>query len=256
MTTLPSPPTAAAEPAGLRTGALREVWAAGAALALAALAIAALAGFSVWYPVKASLAFAAAVALLSFGLAAHPHPRFGAANRITLARLVVALLLLAMLGEPLPVPDPVAWAVVVIATAAALLDAADGPLARASGMASEFGARFDLETDALMVLVLCGLIVHFGKAGPWVLAAGLMRYAFVAAAGVWPWLARPLPPSLRRKTVCVLQISGLIVCLGPSIARGWSAAIAAAGLAMLSYSFAADIRWLARHRHQPLEIPA
>jgi phosphatidylglycerophosphate synthase len=256
MTTLPSTPTAAAEPAGLRTGALREVWVAGAALALTACAIAAVAGFSAWYPLKASLAFAAAVGLLRLGLAAHPHPRFGAANRITLARLAVALLLLAMLGEPLYAPDPVAWGVVVIATAAALLDAADGPLARASGLASEFGARFDLETDALMVLVLCGLIVQLGKAGPWVLAAGLMRYAFVAAARVWPWLERPLPPSLRRKTVCVLQISGLIVCLGPIIARGWSSAIAAAGVVMLGYSFAADIRWLAHTRHQSLETSA
>ena len=39
-------------------------------------------------------------------------------------------------------------------------------------------------------------------------ALGLMRYAFVAAGWRWPALARPLPPSLRRKAVCVLQVGG------------------------------------------------
>jgi hypothetical protein len=61
-------------------------------------------------------------------------------------------------------------------------------------------------------------------------------------------LARPLPPSTRRKLVCVAQITALIVCLGPIVAVAWSRAIAAASLLLLSASFAADIVWLARRR--------
>ena len=48
-----------------------------------------------------------------------------------------------------------------------------------SNEASSFGARFDMETDALLILVLAALVWQHGKAGPWILAAGLMRYAFV-----------------------------------------------------------------------------
>lgn len=247
--TAPAPPS-------LRADAARDALVTALVMVSVAAAVVPLAGFSAWYPIKAGVLFAVAVGVLRLGLAAHPHHRFGAANRLTLGRLAMVMLLAAVIGEPLRDPAAIAWAIVVFATATAVLDAADGPLARASGLASEFGARFDMETDALLMLVLCGLIVQFDKAGPWVLAVGLMRYAFVAAARPWPWLARPLPPSLRRKTVCVVQITGLIVCLGPVIPRAWSAALAGAGLLILGHSFAADIRWLARARHQPLEVTA
>ena len=167
------------------------------------------------------------------GLRGHaPHARFGAANALTLMRLAMIALLAGLVGRPLPPdPAPLAWAVVIFATVTAVLDAADGPLARGQRLASDFGARFDMECDALLVAVLCLLIVQFDKAGAWVLAAGGMRYAFVLAARAWPWIARPLFPSWRRKAVCVVQITLLIVCLGPVISRPASQAIAALGLA-------------------------
>lgn len=233
---------------------LRELLAIGALALLAGAGIAALAGFGPVYVVKAVLLYAGGAVLVWRGLpAAHPHPRFGAANRVTLLRLALAALLAGVIGEPLPQPGQIAWAIVVTATVAAALDAADGPLARRSGMASEFGARFDMETDAWLTLVLCGLVLHFGKAGAWVLAAGLMRYAFVAASRPWPWLAGPLPASLRRKAVCVLQISTLIVCLVPIVPPALSSALAAASLLLLSWSFAVDVRTLARTRQPSVE---
>jgi phosphatidylglycerophosphate synthase len=207
-----------------------------------------------WFQIKALAAFAAAFALVLAGLAAHaPNTRFGAANRVTLGRLALITLLAALIAEP--IDDAVAWGCIMVATGAALLDALDGPLARHGGLASDFGARFDMETDALLVLVLSLLVVHFGKAGAWIVAAGLMRYVFVMAARPWPWLARALPPSGRRKTVCVVQITSLIVCLGPIIALPWSRALAAASLALLAASFAIDIAWLLRHRDVPPETP-
>jgi len=194
-------------------------------------------------------------ACMLLGLQGHaPHRRFGAANVLTLFRLAMIALLAGTIGRALPAdPAPLAWSVVVFSTVTAVLDAADGPLARGQRLASEFGARFDMECDALLVAVLCLLIVQFDKAGAWALAAGAMRYVFVLAGRAWPWIAQPLFPSWRRKAVCVVQITLLIVCLGPVISRPASQAIAALGLAMLSASFAVDLWWL--HRRRTRELP-
>lgn len=240
--------------AALRRDAWREAVPCFLLLAVAAGALTVLGELSFWFKLKALAVFAAAFAWVLHGLAAHaPNARFGAANRVTLARLALVALIAACIGEPLADADAMAWSIVAVGTTAALLDAVDGPLARRSGLASEFGARFDMETDALLTLVLCLLVFHFDKAGAWILAAGLMRYAFVLAMKPWPWLARPLGPSQRRKAVCVAQITSLLVCLGPIVALPWSRAIAAASLAALAASFAIDIAWLIRRRASPLE---
>ena len=171
-------------------------------------------------------------------------PLFGAANAVTLARGVLALDLLALLGSP---PSAVlAWSIVAVALVALVLDGVDGRVARRRGETSAFGARFDMETDALLILVLAALTWSHGKAGPWILLAGALRYVFVAASLVLPWLAAPLPPSRRRQTVCVVQIASLILSLAPFVAPPMSAAIAFAGLVALLGSFAADVAWLAR----------
>jgi phosphatidylglycerophosphate synthase len=187
---VPARASASLARAGLRREALRDMSMAALALALLSLAAASTGSVSLFYPVKALLFYAAGAALAwrALGHGAHPQPRFGAANRVTLGRLALAALLAALLGEALPRPPleasaalPVAWLIVAAATLAALLDAVDGALARRSGLASDFGARFDMETDAAFTLVLSALVLQAGQAGPWVLAAGLMRYAFVAA---------------------------------------------------------------------------
>lgn len=240
--------------AGLQRQVLRELLVAALLLGLAAAALGAWAGLGLRATGVALGLFGLAAVVPWRGLAWHPHARFGPANRVTLGRLAAVALFAAvsveMAWRPLPDPDRIAWGLVVLATVAAVVDAADGPLARASGLASAFGARFDMETDALLILVLCVLIVQFGKAGPWVLAAGLMRYAFVAAAALprGQWLNAPLPPSLRRKAVCVGLIVALITCLGPIIPRLASSALAAAGVGAVAWSFAVDIAWLWRAR--------
>ncbi|HYP85512.1 CDP-alcohol phosphatidyltransferase family protein [Variovorax sp.] len=237
----------------LRRSAARASVAAALVLGLAAAALVAWLDAGAALALQALAVFALGVGCMFKALARHlPHGRFGAANGLTLGRLAMIALLAGLVGRPLPSDlEPLAWAVVVFATTAAVLDAVDGPLARAQKLASDFGARFDMESDALLVMVLSLLAWHFGKAGAWVLLAGLARYLFVAAAWAWPWMARPLPPSLRRKTVCVVQITCLIVCLGPIITRPWSQAVAAASLGLLLLSFAADVRWLSRQRQRP-----
>src|SRR5260370_1121940 len=96
-----------------------------------------------------------------------------------------------------------------------MLDGVDGWLARRGGLASRFGARFDMETDALSVLVFTLLLLRTGQAGPWVLAIGLARYIFVGVAWLWPPLAVEFPQSLRRNTICAATVAGVPVALSP-----------------------------------------
>ncbi len=175
----------------------------------------------------------------------HPHARFGLANQVTLARAGGAAIFAGLVAAPELV---VGWTAAAAAAGLLALDGIDGWAARRQGLESGFGARFDMETDALIILALAALALALGKAGPWVLALGAMRYAFVAAGLVWPRLARPLPPSLRRKAVCVLQVVALTVLLAPVVAPPVSASIGAVALAVLGWSFAMDLRWLIRTR--------
>lgn len=204
-------------------------------------------GLGAGYAAKAAVAYAAGVVLGFWFLPLHaPRPRLGPANQLTLARLALVALLAGLVGEGHGAA--VAWTALGLALAAEVLDGLDGRVARRGGWVSAFGARFDMDADALLVAVLSVLVWTMDRAGPWVLAAGLLRYLFVAAALRWPWLGRPLPPSRRRQAVCVLQVLTLAAALAPVLPRAWSAGLAGAGLALLVYSFAVDVRWLARRR--------
>lgn len=167
----------------------------------------------------------------------------GPANQVTSVRAALTLVLAGVLVAP-RVPDP-RWCVAA-ATIVAVLDGVDGWLARRTGTASDFGARFDMETDALLILVLSLLAWRFGKAGGWVIASGLLRYVFVAAGAFLRWLQRPLPPSRRRQAICVLQVTALIIVILPIVTPPLSTLIAAGALAVLVWSFLVDTAWLWR----------
>jgi phosphatidylglycerophosphate synthase len=170
--------------------------------------------------------------------------RVGYANLVTGGRLVLVALVAWLMTQP--VVPAVAWTAVVVSTVAALLDIVDGWVARRTGTATPFGARFDMEVDAVLIMVLATLAWAWGKAGAWVLISGLLRYAFVVGGWPLPWLRNPLPPRLRRKTICVVQIVALIVVLGPIVTPPLSTLVAAVALAILVYSFVVDTLWLWR----------
>jgi phosphatidylglycerophosphate synthase len=104
-----------------------------------------------------------------------------------------------------------------------------------------------MEVDALLIMALAVLVVQFQKAGVWVLASGLMRYLFVAAAWVLPWMSRSLPLARRRQAVCVIQMSGLMLALAPFVPAPVSVWVAAVSLVVLAWSFWVDVRWLWHH---------
>jgi phosphatidylglycerophosphate synthase len=176
----------------------------------------------------------------------HPFERFGPANQITTVRALLVALIAGFIGEShAPVTAMLAAA---IGGFAALLDGLDGWFARRTQMTSGFGARFDMEVDALLIQVLAVLAWQWDKAGPWVLVSGLLRYAFVAAGWVWPWMQRPLQPTVRAKAICVVQIATLVVAIVPAITPPASAVLPAIGLLALCYSFFVDTLWLWRRR--------
>ena len=169
---------------------------------------------------------------------------FGVANQVTLLRAVLVALLCGFVA----VPVSGFWVslITLLAAVAAVLDAADGWLARRRALASEYGARFDMETDALFVLVLSLLVLQQHKAGVWVLICGLLRYGFVLIGWLWPALQRPLPFSLRRKRIAALQMVLLVAAYSPLFPVPLSTALAAVAVLTLVASFAIDIQTLVR----------
>ena len=197
------------------------------------------------YPGKAVFLFAVMMAIaIGFVSEHHPSPRFGPANHVTMIRGILVALIASLIGEP-EIPR-VAAAAVAAGLVLMVLDGVDGSLARRSRMTSDFGARFDVETDALLLMVMSVLVWQHGKAGAWVLLGGMIRYAFVAAGWLLPWMARPLPPTHRGKTIAVCHMVGLTVALAPFVPMPLSALAVASTLAALSWSFAVDVRRLWR----------
>jgi len=194
--------------------------------------------------VTAVLAYLVMAAVLAWHWP-HGNRSLGAANRITLARGVLVCQLAAALVAPSWLVAHAHWLVGVAALALAC-DGLDGWVARRTGTESAFGARFDMELDAVLILVLSLCVVATGKAGGWVLAIGAMRYALVAAMRPWPWLAAPLPVSLRRKAVCVWQVASLLCALSPWVPGPLAQVLLALSLALLAWSFAVDVAWLRR----------
>jgi phosphatidylglycerophosphate synthase len=199
------------------------------------------------FPAKVVAVYAVIMGLaLSRVRAWHPFPAFGPANTTTTVRAALTAIVCGCIGEPHS--PTVAIGAVTAASIATALDGVDGWLARRTRMVSAFGARFDMEVDALLILALSVLTWRHGKAGAWVLASGLLRYVFVAAGWAAPWLNRPLTPTRRARVICVVQILVLLIAMLPALPPSVTSPLAAAGVLVLVYSFAVDSWWLWRHR--------
>ncbi|MEU3039031.1 CDP-alcohol phosphatidyltransferase family protein [Streptomyces griseoaurantiacus] len=166
---------------------------------------------------------------------------FGPANRVTLGRATLVGGVTALVAESFETAPPVTLFVGLTAIAL-ILDGVDGKVARRTGTSSVLGARFDMEVDAFLILVLSVYVSM--SMGPWVLLIGAMRYLFVAAARFQPWLDAPLPHSMARKTVAAYQGIALLAA-----ASGWlpyqvSALLVSSALGWLVWSFGRDVGWL------------
>lgn len=174
----------------------------------------------------------------------------GPADLVTGTRLVLACGSAALVTESFA-GQPSVTALGVVTAVALALDAVDGRVARATGTGSPFGARFDGEVDAFLLLVLS---VYVADAfGPAVLAIGGARYAFAMAGSVLPWLRAPLPPRYWRKVVTAVQGVVLLVAVVDVVPHTVTRSALVVALAMLAESFGRDVLWSWRHRpaHAP-----
>jgi phosphatidylglycerophosphate synthase len=181
--------------------------------------------------------------VLSLALRRSGARALGPANQVTLARATLVGGVAALVVNSLDRHTPIA-VLVALATVALLLDGVDGQVARRTGTSSALGARFDMEVDAFLILVLSVFVAR--SAGAWVLAIGAMRYAFVAAAWLLPWLRSALPPRYSRKIVAALQGIVLVVASAGVLPYPLTILAVAASLAVLCWSFGRDINWLWR----------
>jgi phosphatidylglycerophosphate synthase len=162
---------------------------------------------------------------------------------VTLARATLVGGVTALVAEG--ATGPRIFVLVTIGTVALALDGLDGYLARRNNTVSALGARFDMEVDAFLILVLSVLVCR--SLGYWVLAIGLMRYAFVAAAAVVPRLRSTLPFSRARKVVAAMQGGLLVAAAAPFVPRPVAVLMVAVALVALVWSFGRDVRWLLTH---------
>jgi phosphatidylglycerophosphate synthase len=190
---------------------------------------------------------------LSRGLARTGADRLGPADWVTLTRAslagAVAGLVAQSFSDVASVPMLVGLASVALA-----LDAVDGQVARRTGTVSELGARFDMEADAFLILVLSVYVAV--QLGWWVLAIGAARYLFVATAWFVPWMRRPLRYRYWRKVTAAAQGIVLTTAASGLLPRPASTLLVLVAAALLAESFGRDVRWLYRHRREPLTRPA
>jgi phosphatidylglycerophosphate synthase len=171
-----------------------------------------------------------------------PSGSFGRANAVTAVRLGICLFL-ALVGQYLA-----PWLVALVGGIILAADGLDGCLARRDNQASVFGARFDMEADAFFMLVMSMLAIMLNRLGIWVIAAGLLRYVYVAATLVAPVASPSEAGSTRAKTIFVFSAVSLLSAFLPFPAIGRPLALA--GTLALTVSFAIDFAGVLRSRRR------
>ncbi|MDR9395576.1 MAG: CDP-alcohol phosphatidyltransferase family protein, partial [Roseovarius sp.] len=178
-----------AEPAGASRAGATGVTPVGSRYAAASVTGALLVILVASGPLAAGAARVAAVTAL-YGLVAviigllmrrtYPHDALGLCNLVTLLRLALATCLVA----PLLAGGQADWAVFAVAAVALGLDGLDGWLARRQGLVSAFGARFDMEVDAALGLILALTPSRPGAPGRWCCCSGCR--ATRSSRRAWP----------------------------------------------------------------------
>lgn len=185
----------------LRSATVVERWSlVNAVGVLTAAGMAGLAG-SIW-----PLVIGGSALLVGFAFVARdrwtPRGDFGSANAITALRV-------GLLGLLPPAYAMSPTLLIGLSLLILVTDALDGWFARRGRLESEFGAFFDKETDALFLLVLCGIAAFRGRLSDWIIAAGLLRYGFVVLLFLLPSPAKTEQRSRGARYV----YGGMIVAL-------------------------------------------
>ncbi|GAB7004365.1 hypothetical protein JCM18899A_18380 [Nocardioides sp. AN3] len=178
-----------------------------------------------------------------------PRVHLRPADAVTTVRLVLACVVAALVARSLVAPTETAL-IVTLSTVALILDAVDGQVARRT-RCTRFGARYDMEVDAFLVLVLSVLVAT--TIAWWALLIGLARYLLLVAGWCWPWLRGETPPRFWAKVVAAIQGIVLTVLVAGVLPRSVAPVALGVALLLLVESFAHQIRQLWRAR--PAGVP-
>lgn len=181
----------------------------------------------------AALSFAA---LIWVSRGAHtPRRTFGWGNALTVLRFALSS---AVGLAPASVPT---WCLGLTTLVIFGLDGLDGWVAKRRGENSEFGAYFDMETDAYFVL-LAGLTLYLrGRYGAWIILAGLLRYTYVLSLAFFPARRGDMPRYRFGRHAFTALMLGLIsgMILGEPLAT----VATALGCGLVTASFAWSFYW-------------
>ena len=184
---------------------------------------------------------AGVVALASFGaLLARARSEWAdrrriAPNTVTASRLLIIVAMSAFMHGV----EGTIWVSAVIGIF--VLDYVDGWLARRANAATAFGAHFDMETDAFVVVVVVLELFTRGQLGVWVLTTGVLRYVYVLMIALLPPPGGEMPRSTLGRNAFGALIIGLSVALAFPDAVG--SAGAAIGTSAVTLSFARAFYW-------------
>jgi phosphatidylglycerophosphate synthase len=206
-------------------------------------AISATAGLAVAGWITGLVTGVAAAALITTARARSDQPWLHPADWVTLTRAVLIAGVTGLVADSFSRTVPLT-ALVALSIVALILDAVDGQVARRTGTATPLGGRLDGEADAWLILVLSVFVAR--GYGSWVLAIGAIRYAFLLAGWLIPWLADPLPPRFWRKTVAAVQGIVLTAAASGVLSHLVSVIAVAVALLLLAESFGRDVIWLYR----------
>jgi phosphatidylglycerophosphate synthase len=184
-------------------------------------------------------------AALTWGLHRMGADAFRPADWVTLTRATLVGCVAALITDSFHRQAPVD-VLVAVATVALVLDAIDGQVARRTSTVTPLGARFDMEVDAFLILVLS--VYAARSMGVWVITIGAMRYAYVVAGWAMPWMRRPLPLRYWRKVVAATQGIVLVAATSGLLPTSLMVAALMGALGLLLESFGRDVAWLWRRR--------
>lgn len=194
----------------------------------------------------AALTVALGVALVAAGPVLRRTPVFTTpADRVTLLRIsligVCAAHVTLWVFGTVPAQS---WLLFAAAAPAIALDAVDGWVARRTHSSTPEGSRLDMESDAILYLILS---LPLGVAiGWWVWLIGAMRYLFAAGSWLRPSWRRTLEYSGVRRVIAAVQGVVLAAFAGPWFSASIEVSVSAAACVLLLYSFGRDIVTLER----------
>ena len=181
--------------------------------------------------------------LVSIALGRRRAEQFGPANAVTATRSMLIGVVTAVVVTSFTQPVSTVFLVALVVPTLAL-DAVDGWVARRTRSESPFGARFDMEADAFLLLALSA---YDGRlVGWWILAIGLMRYLFVAAGWLFPRMRAQLPPRYWRKVVTAACGIALVLVASGLLPSPFDVLAGAIALGLLVESFGRDVIRLVR----------